>query len=89
MGVQNLDVDPQKEIVVRNPDVLRGRLLRGNDVLVSDNLGLSDCELMSPVRQRHIVNTYKFKDAIIQHTGRWIPRLSGFQGIVLSLSARF
>ena len=49
--IQHLGVVLQKDLGkgVRNPDFLRGWLLRNNDVVVTENQGLSDCELIKGV----------------------------------------
>ena len=50
-----------------------GCLLRKNDILEEENQVLSDYEIMTAIRNRRIVKTYKFRDEIMRHaesTGR-------------------
>ena len=68
--IQNLDnLDPTKlGIWLGNPEVLWEWLIRGNDVPVAENHGLSDCELLKYSRYSKSLDQYKCKDQIIQNT---------------------
>ena len=65
---ENMDVSAQKELggEVSYPECLSGWLLRTDDVVVTVNQRLSDCELMGYFRISYIVSHYKFKNDITQ-----------------------
>ena len=62
--VRNLDYVSQKEVGkgLRYPEVLRGWLLRKNDVLAAENRGLSDLAITQAFRDSYIADNYKIKD---------------------------
>ena len=70
MPIRDLDRAAPTELgeCYSKPEVLRGRLLGKHDVLMGDEQGLTNGELLKSPRARNIVETYQFNSEIVRKT---------------------